>query len=730
MKILFRCIALLASAGAAFGQTATYPTAVATDQQLSRAANNIETMLAGSMSETDTTMTVSSSSGIVVNSILTVDAERVWVCSISGQTLTLGHTACPSSDGRGVDGSTAQAHSARASVRGFVTAWSHNAVAEEIKAVEQALGANLANVGDAGTTAQFDFDAQSLGATGLSLAPGNNVITVAPVPAGVNGSDTNHPLWISGGTGTAEACYINGGSAVAGQPSGQLILNCTNAHGGNWTLRSATAGAQEQMQASGIARFGEGLFNIYAPIHTLSSSGAIIGQGVFDTVIANNSLTTPAVTCTSGSILARDFRIMQVGTPVAGSTGILLRGGGSSTPGSTCNDGHLENIFSTGAYDGMVFDGGTDVINTVGLTATNSVRDGFQIYTAQGNWSGLSAIFNGRHGVYNARCTAGSSCGYSPQISGVSTFGNAGWGIYSTNVLQISGGPSFLNADVSGELYLQNSGSDVGWVKDMYVQYSGQLGAGPVTNITAPGILVDSGTGATTFENIHCYHIQGNCIESRSGYTNINTVIAAATGQGAQAGNIFDLKLSGTANVVEHVVGGAGIYGAGGQSTIVNSYIAVPTGLPNNALELASGTQWTVCNNFFGTSGSGAAFITAAGTQVADCTNQLVGTISLGGSVSSGSVRAAGYNSTSVAASAIASAATVTITADQVSIDGTATISTFTTTSGLYGLNRFCARAKAAWSTTTGGNIANAFTATPATAYCFTRYENGFWYVN
>lgn len=88
-----------------------------------------------------------------------------------------------------------------------------------------------------------DYDFTPLNPSG-SLAVGSNTITLQPVPIGVNGTDSNHYLYISG-TGTPEAVLITGGSAVSGAPSGTIIVSCVNTHSAGWNIRSATAGSQE-----------------------------------------------------------------------------------------------------------------------------------------------------------------------------------------------------------------------------------------------------------------------------------------------------------------------------------------------------------------------------------------------------------------------------------------------------------------------------------------------------
>jgi hypothetical protein len=88
----------------------------------------------------------------------------------------------------------------------------------------------------------YNFPPQTPGGT---LNAGANNVTLTPVPQGVNGTDVNHSLYISGGAGAAESCPITGGGAVSGAPTGQVIINCANVHTGAWTVQSATGGIQE-----------------------------------------------------------------------------------------------------------------------------------------------------------------------------------------------------------------------------------------------------------------------------------------------------------------------------------------------------------------------------------------------------------------------------------------------------------------------------------------------------
>lgn len=96
-------------------------------------------------------------------------------------------------------------------------------------------------------TREYDFSPLSPGG---SLSAGSNTVTVRPVPFGMNGTNSNYYVYVSGGTGTAESCLVTGGTAVSGAASGTLIMTCSNSHTGAWTISSATAGIVESIYAT------------------------------------------------------------------------------------------------------------------------------------------------------------------------------------------------------------------------------------------------------------------------------------------------------------------------------------------------------------------------------------------------------------------------------------------------------------------------------------------------
>jgi hypothetical protein len=250
--------------------TAIFPGAVAGDAQLAIAVDREQTKLALPLSESATSMTVQNAAGIAIWSLLSIEDEIVQVNNPpSGNVVPIR---------RGFDGTTAALHLAGATVAGLIDAYHHNTLVAEVEAIEAALGANLANVSGAQMLLNTGFQFPAL-APGGSLSVGANVITVAPVPRGVNGTDQNHFLYISGGTGAAEAVPIIGGTAVSGAASGTVIVQCANTHSGGWTIASATAGIQEAYQTLVTAGTG-GTVYIAAQTNTIYSGVMIAATNV------------------------------------------------------------------------------------------------------------------------------------------------------------------------------------------------------------------------------------------------------------------------------------------------------------------------------------------------------------------------------------------------------------------------------------------------------------------
>lgn len=252
-----------------------YPGSVAFDDPLKVASNRVRTTLLRNAAAGDTLMTVSDGSRIVPQMLLSIDSEIVSVSAVSDNILTVI---------RGFDGTQPCSHSAGTTLAANIVAWHHNVLAAEITAIETALGPNLSNItGASGTiSSNYDFSAQQPGG---SLIAGLNVVTLTPVPQGVNGANPYHYLYVSGGTGTAEACLITGGTAVPGAASGTVIISCAGPHSGAWTIRSATAGIQEAIYSVGTSgtrvnvQLPPSTLVTYAPVTVIGQEVCVFGYG-------------------------------------------------------------------------------------------------------------------------------------------------------------------------------------------------------------------------------------------------------------------------------------------------------------------------------------------------------------------------------------------------------------------------------------------------------------------
>jgi hypothetical protein len=302
---------------------AAYPGRVATNSDLIVAVDRQQTSLAVPLNSSDTSMTVSNPAVIVAYSLLSIDNELI-------------KTTGPAVGGvvpisRGFDGTTAATHLAGATVSGMVDAWHHNALVAEIEAIEAALGPNLSRIPTSAFTiaGQYEFAPQTPGG---ALTVGTNVITLTPVPLGVNGSDLYHYLWISGGTGTPEAVLITGGTAVSGAASGTLFITCAFTHSGAWTIATATSGGKEAEMilaaTGGTVFYTAGSHPMHAPWIVITSGLTVAGMGRTGTILLGDLAVTPVLQFGIGSTICNNCAIKALtvsraaGTVPAGTVGV------------------------------------------------------------------------------------------------------------------------------------------------------------------------------------------------------------------------------------------------------------------------------------------------------------------------------------------------------------------------------------------------------------------------
>lgn len=123
------------------------------------------------------------------------------------------------------------------------------------------------------------------GTTGGVLAANvTNTVTYTPCPLGMNGGDTGHRFYITGGVGTAEAVLITGGSCTTGNVAGGTITFVpVNAHSGAFTFISATGGlaeAQQALSGTGGTIYVTAPITMHAAINAIASTAMrFVGTG-------------------------------------------------------------------------------------------------------------------------------------------------------------------------------------------------------------------------------------------------------------------------------------------------------------------------------------------------------------------------------------------------------------------------------------------------------------------
>ena len=191
------------------------------------------------------------------------------------------------------------------------------------------------------------------GSSGMSITASNpTTITMNPCPLGLNGSDANHRLYISGGSGTAEAVLITSGTCASGASSGTAVFTPANSHSGAFTVQSATSGIQEAIiAAGGISSYASvkippGKFYLYAGIYNPFTAVSIRGSGVGTTALETVGTTGDWITYnTLGFCNLGGFEIVD-STNTAHTAGNMISMTG-------CTYGDISNIWIQFAYVGL-----------------------------------------------------------------------------------------------------------------------------------------------------------------------------------------------------------------------------------------------------------------------------------------------------------------------------------------------------------------------------------------
>ena len=481
----------------------------------------------------------------------------------------------------------------------------------------------------AAISSDYAFTAQSPGGT---LSTGANTITLTPVPRGVNGSDSNHPVYVSGGTGTAESCLITGGSGTAGQASGQIIINCSNTHSGAWTIQSATAGIQEALQAQvkPYVRIPPGVYSIYGPI-TPPAAATIEGpSAAYDNLAAPCTLNYIPLT---GNL----FNVINDHVTVRG----LVLYGATSGTATTSNgiyssgySGHgtvatlqLDDLYSWGFYHGYYLE---TLSNVSGLRvrAHANVSHGFVFANVNGHFFDVFSEANGGDALHMQADPGGGNA--NPNVSGLETFNNQGWGINSTTGLFVS--KCYLNFDKAGEVLLDTPFTTQNTLTDCHIEQGGNSPTYGVT-ATSPGIRVAAtSTGYLKIALCQVDSNEGNGIELQNGGNQVIGSWVAANGGGGV--NTYQISATGGSNTITSNTGNGPYTFSNAGNVVLGNVITVNSALPGMNFA-ASAVATTSENNFIQQVGAGTAITTIAGSTFNPPFSNVLytGAITMGGAV-------------------------------------------------------------------------------------------------
>jgi hypothetical protein len=174
------------------------------------------------------------------------------------------------------------------------------------------------------------------GPTGGTISPGATTITTNPCPLGVSGAAVNLPIYISGGSGTAEEPLVTGGTCTSGAATGTIAFTAANSHSGAFTIQSATAGMQEAANVSSSIWVPDGTYQFYAAatftgdasIYCASNHAVLVGNSATQNMLVSN------ISSVLQRFIVRNCVIASTPTKTAGD-GIQLNGtGGISAKGA------------------------------------------------------------------------------------------------------------------------------------------------------------------------------------------------------------------------------------------------------------------------------------------------------------------------------------------------------------------------------------------------------------
>lgn len=376
---------------------ANYPSSASSDTNLYIQVNNKTTNLTANISNSDTTIPVTSTTGFPSSGTVTIDLEIVSYTSIDA-TNFLGAT-------RGFDGTTAVAHLSGALVSHNIIAAHHNVVKDEIIATQTdlvAVQSSLSDLAPANTSTSIltrirQIVTQLKNITGL--ANWYDTFTFFPISKGGTNSGTalnNNRIIRSSSGAIIEAAAITSNRALASDANGiPTHTAVTDTELGY--VSGVTSAIQTQLNAKATD----------ANVVHLTGNESIAGTKTFTDPIVQNDTTNQIVlgvtnTTTLSATAPSTSRTVTIpdlsaNYSIVGTAGTQTISGTKTFDGQLIGKGTVTNDSAASGYIGEYIES-TSTANTAAFTSGN-YGDYLSISLTAGDWDVTGLIYNSQEGA-------------------------------------------------------------------------------------------------------------------------------------------------------------------------------------------------------------------------------------------------------------------------------------------------------------------------------------------
>jgi hypothetical protein len=503
-------------------------------------------------------------------------------------------------------------------------------------------GLGLSGNGNVATTlnnaagATYNFSASP--GTSLSASPTGGVVNNAGLMEKTTGT----------GTAVIAVPFFNTGTVDAASGTLQIADNSTNT-GGTYTAASGatldlTGGATFNetgtftATGAGTITLGGGTFAVYNNSATLAIPstisfqwpGSTVNVPINDTLTVNGNLTftgTASETLTGGGALIENGVITQSGTGP-----LVISAGGNGTVATTPSipKGSVYDFAANSAISG----GFGGVITSSGTIEKTAGGGNSAINVALNNSGGTLAVTSGTltFGTFGGENTGGTfnvsagaildlTGGSTVNYSGTYTGSGSGEVLFSSGVLNVTGGTNGATFNLAGNLFVWTGGT---------------IDTAAGNNCTILGNIKITGNGTETLQ-------RGGALNVGSA-TTAGTVNDTATGNTLTvvSGSTLDISSKGTFNIADDIINGGGLLSNLGSlvKTAGTSGATIAVGTTdnqgkvqvNNGTLLFSGAVDQVFNGAL-TGGSWTASSTATTASTLDISSATFSTIGLSATV-------------------------------------------------------------------------------------------------